>query len=338
MKSDILENEEKRNLNFLPNRKLELLIKELSSLLAPAQDEVNNKFLAPKEPIIAIIGCPRSGTTFMTQLLASTGAVSYPSNLLSRFAYAPYIGALIQQMLLNPEYDLGQEFSDLLTHSNFSSNIGKTSGALGISEFFHFWRKFLPNHDPGYIELSNLENVDIKGMKKELESIEAVFKKPLVSKAMMLQYNLDFFAKNIPEMKFIYIKREPLYLMQSIKQARIKYYGDENIWWSVKPEEYSFLKNSSPDHQVAGQVVFTDLAIKKHSKNIAKDRFFEVNYEDVCANPKRILREIAEQFKMGNLVEDLSGVTDEYISGNSVRLSEKEINNLLSCYKELSDL
>lgn len=335
MKSDILDNKEKRTEKFQPNDRLETLIHELSKHLTPVQNQINDNYTAPKKPVLAVIGCPRSGTTFMTQLLEATGAVSYPSNLLSRFAYAPYVGALIQRLLLDPEYDLGGEFSDLRVNNAFSSNVGKTSGAVGINEFFHFWRKFLPNYDPGYIGKDDLDKVDIQAMKKELGSIEAVFEKPIVSKAMMLQYNLDFFAKKMPEIKFIYIKRNPKYLMQSVKQARLKYYDNEGIWWSVKPKEYSFLKDLSPDHQVAGQVLYTHKTISMHGAKLSKEQFFEVAYEDVCRNPKEVLNNIAKQFDMQYLVHDLSRVADTYKCGNSIRLSNEQIDNLQKCYAEL---
>lgn len=335
MKSDILKHAEKRTAQFLPNNNLNSLIHQLQTYLSPVQSQVNLTFEAPKRPIIGVIGCPRSGTTFMTQLLISSGAVSYPSNLMSRFAYAPYMGALIQQLLLNPDYDLGSEFADLRSSSDFSSNVGKTSGALGISEFFHFWRRFMPNHDPGHIDNAQLKEVDISGMRKELASIESVFCKPLMSKAMMLQYNVDFFAKNVPEIKFIYIKRNPLYLMQSIKQARLKYYGDESIWWSVKPKEYDFLKDASPDHQVAGQVLFTHKAISQKAASLPENRFMTVDYEDVCNNPKDFLQRLSNQFEMHEFCDNLSCVKDSYISGNTKRLPQKDLDNLMTCYEEL---
>ncbi|ALM53721.1 sulfotransferase [Halomonas huangheensis] len=335
MESDILKHSGRRTVHFRPNDNLAALIKELQAYLSPAQEKVNLSFKSPEKPIIGVIGCPRSGTTFLTQLLISSGAVSYPSNLMSRFAYAPYMGALIQQLLLNPDYDLGSEFSDLRSSSDFSSNVGKTTGALGISEFFHFWRRFTPNHDPGHIDESNLDRVDIEGMRKELASIEAVFGKPLMSKAMMLQYNIDFFAENFPEIKFIYIKRDPLYLMQSIKQARIKYYGDESVWWSVKPKEYDFLKDASPDHQVAGQVLFTHQAIMNKARNLSPDRFMAVDYEEVCAKPKQFLHQLSEQFEMPEFSENISQVEDAYTSGNSKRLPQADLDNLMACYDGL---
>lgn len=337
MESHILKHASERSEVFRPNEKLDRLISQLRVLLEPLQKSVNHDFSHAKLPVIGIVGCPRSGTTFMTQLLAATGAVSYPSNLLSRFAYAPHLGALIQQLLMNPEYDLGNEFSDLRSSSEFSSNVGKTSGTLGINEFFHFWRRFFPIHDPGHLTEEELVQVDIDNLRKELASIQSVYNKPFMSKIMMLQYNLAYFAEKMPELKIIHVQRDPLYLMQSVSQARVKYYGSDKIWWSVKPSEYSFLKNAAPATQVAGQVLFTERAIQNQIKSLPEDRWVTARYEEVCDKPREFLVNLSERFAMPELVDDLGGIDTSYKSGNTKRLSESELEHLQREYNLLQE-
>lgn len=335
MDSSILKHAKDRTKAFQPNEELDQLISKLKSLLGPVQSAVNKTCNTPNKPIIVIVGCPRSGTTFMTQLLAATGAVVYPSNFLSRFSYAPHLGALIQELLLNPDYDLGNEFSDIRSESGFSSNVGKTDGALGINEFFHFWRRFFPNHDPGFLEENDLKKVKVDELRAELSSIEAVLQKPFMSKGMMLQYNLEFFAKHMPELKIIHVKREPLYVMQSISQARIKYYGTDKIWWSVKPRHYEFLKDQDPRTQVAGQVLYTDMEIINQTKDLPDNRFISVAYEKVCEEPKKFLIKLAEKFEFPELVSDLSKIQEQYTSGNTRRLEESALEDLQNRYNDL---
>lgn len=335
MDSHILKHAKDRTEEFRPNEKLDELIVSLKGLLGPVQKTINKSYNHPLKPVLVIVGCPRSGTTFMTQLLTATGAVAYPSNLLSRFAYAPHLGALLQQLLLNPAYDLGNEFSDLRSESGFSSNVGKTRGALGINEFFHFWRRFFPNHDPGFLDQEELKSVKIATMRAELASIEAVFDKPFISKGMMLQYNLDFFANNMPELKIVHVKRDPLYVMQSVSQARVKYYGTDKIWWSVKPRQYNLLKDMDPVSQVAGQVFFTDQEIFNQTKGIPESRFIRADYEQVCEQPKYFLERLATQFEIPQLVTDLSRVQDRYISGNTRRLSKEILVDLENRYSDM---
>ena len=78
------------------------------------------------------------------QWLANTGAVAYPTNILSRFFGAPVIGAQIQLLLTDPRYNFRDEIHDFNGTISFHSDIGKTRGALNPNEFWHFWRRFLP--------------------------------------------------------------------------------------------------------------------------------------------------------------------------------------------------
>ena len=97
----------------------------------------------PKWSVGLIIGPPRSGTTVFLQFLASTGHFSSPSNLLTRFSYAPYIGVLVQKMLLN-SFDPHGDFVDIRSAPSFDSELGKSKGAFATNEFFHFENQFNP--------------------------------------------------------------------------------------------------------------------------------------------------------------------------------------------------
>jgi len=139
MESLFRAHEEKRVDSFKVNPDLNSLIKELSELLKPIQLKKQKVFTENKYPILFIIGNPRSGTTLMLQWVASLKVFSYPSNVLNRFAFAPYIGAIVQQILFNEKYDFHNEFFDLKDRKDYSSDLGKTKGALAVSEFQHFY-------------------------------------------------------------------------------------------------------------------------------------------------------------------------------------------------------
>jgi hypothetical protein len=93
------------------NERLEKLIAELSTILKPIQFLKQKDFNNHKYPFAFIVGAPRSGTTLLLQWFASQGSFSYPTNVLNRFAYAPYTEALNQQMLLNRAYDYSRATS-----------------------------------------------------------------------------------------------------------------------------------------------------------------------------------------------------------------------------------
>ena len=178
MKSVHLDNLNNRTQEFARNNQLEELLKELSDLLGPVDKKVSAQFKRPKWPPLFLVGSPRSGTTFVMQLLNATGQFAVPTNLLSRFYYAPYLGARVQQLLTDKSFDYNNEMGDFASREDFNSRLGKTTTALSPSEFTYFWRRFIPNYDPQYLSPLEEEQIDGRGLASGLAAIEAVLQKP----------------------------------------------------------------------------------------------------------------------------------------------------------------
>lgn len=310
------------------------LIAELRSYLEPVQHKLSCP-LEPKWPVACVVGAPRSGTTVLLQLLASTGAFSYPSNLVARFAYAPYLGARIQQMLFDPGYDSQGDFADIRSTVNLTSDLGKSKGALSTNEFQHFFRCHIPTYDPCYLSPDQLKETNFEGISKGLASLEYAFELPFATKAVLLQFNIPAFAERLPQLFFIYQTREPLLIMQSLLLARKRYYGNCNTWWSVKPKEYSLLKKMDVYYQIAGQVYFTEKAITSGLQAIPKERQMKVSYRDICKNPNLFLNMLAEAYKkLGcNLNIDSSSLP-KLIYQDQTRLPTEDIESLKNAYDD----
>jgi hypothetical protein len=186
----------------------------------------------------------------------------------------------------------------------------------------------MPNFDPQYLDSKALNEVDFDGIKKGFASIEKAFNKPFIAKGLMLQYNIGEFYHNISNVIFIYLKRNPIDNMISIYNARIKYYSDENIWWSVKPKEYEKLKNMDVYHQIAGQVFYTNKSIEEELKSIPEDRKVIVNYRDFCENPNAFYETLKRKYNnLGySLIDDYNGKAEFNVSNHlnaATELSEK---------------
>lgn len=326
-------NENKKTKHFRQNQKLNELIAELKFLLSPVQKEKEKSFIKAKFPIAFIVGCPRSGTTLILQWMASLGVFAYPSNFLTRFAFAPYIGALIQQMIFNKNYDFNEDFGDIQSNLNFSSDLGKSKGALATNEFQHFFRNYMPNFDPEYLDNVELRKVSFNDIERGIASIEYVFNKPFVTKATMLQYNIAELFRYIPRAIFIYVKRKPIFNMQSILLAREKYYGDMNIWWSVKPKEYVTLKDMDLYHQIAGQVYYTNQAIEDALAKLPDKNIIKIEYENFCRSPRYIYSELVSKYGANNLAiqEKYNGVEYFNVSDKFI-IQKKEIKKFELAY------
>ena len=336
MRSIFLENENSKSKQFRANDKLNALLSELKELLSPVQMTID----CPSQPqwsVGCIIGNPRSGSTLLLQFMASTGVFSYPTNVLTRFSYAPYIGALIQKMLFDSEYDFHGDFADIQSQINFESDLGKSKGALATNEFQHFFRNYMPNFDIEWIDDEKLKKIDCKGIIKGLASIEKAFERPFVTKANILQYNLDYFSAKMPFLLYLHIKREPIFIMQSILNSREKYYGTQNVWWSVKPKEYEQLKDMDLYHQIAGQVYFTDKKIEKGLQHVSVGDQLTIEYESLCENPKAVYKRIVEKYAVlgCDLDHEYNG-PKSFVYDNKICLPQEELDSLQSAYDDFA--
>ncbi|MDA7715952.1 sulfotransferase [Pontimonas sp.] len=287
------ESNNERALEFRANLDLNHLLGEVNDKLSTADSEYELGVAESFRPLF-IVGPPRSGTTLFMQWLAASGLVSYPTNMLSRFYGAPLIGAKIQQLLTDPVYSFRDELTDLSPPRNFSSHNGKTSGALSPNEFWFFWRRFLRFETLDYAPDDELrQNHDLDGLANGIKSLANIFAKPFALKGMILNQSLPILAEKFADPLFIWIKRDPLMTIQSILEARVKQFGDDQHWYSFKIREYPELVSLQPVESVAGQVASLNKSIDRGLGQLPPDQTLIVDYEAFCAQPGSFLTQLA---------------------------------------------
>jgi hypothetical protein len=328
-----------RQEEFRRNPRLEQLLQELNSLLGPLEEEVRQSYRMPRYPVVFVVGVPRCGSTLVLQWLAHSGRFAYPTNLLSRFYGAPSIGAKIQLLLTAPEYNFKDEILDFSGGISFSSNLGKTQGALAPNEFWYFWRRFIPNTEPQYLDQETLSQVRSVEFVSELAALESVLGKPWAMKGLILELNIPFLSSILDKALFLFVRRDPFHNIQSLLESRVRYYGDRRAWYSIKPQEYEMLKNLDPFDQVAGQVYFTNRGIQKGLEQIDTARTVVVDYEDFCTNPKLTFDQILTRFHQQGVhfSWDYEGPR-QFSSANKVRLSKRDCTRIVASYKRWSGL
>lgn len=336
MSSIYQENEKNKSPEFRANEKLDRVIAELKALLQPVQKQQEKRFESNRYPLILIAGAPRSGTTLFLQWLDALDKFSCPTNFLNRFAYAPYIGALIQKMLFDPDYDFHGEFAGLQKSANFSSRLGKSQGTLAISEFQHFFRNYMPNFDPEYLQPEKLAQVDFAGIRRGLAGIESVFDQPFACKIFMLQFHIRELYRHLPHVLIIHIKRDPLQTMLSVLKARERYYGGRDIWWSVKPREYARLKDEDWYHQIAGQLYYTQSSIEKELEALPASGVLQIHYEDLCRDPQRVYRLLADKLQiLGYALGETYKGPGSFEVRQASDAADKDVQALTAAYREI---
>lgn len=312
---------------------LESFLKELNMNLS----SVNEKYkidISEKYSKIFLFGALRSGSTLFTQWLADTGLFSYPTNLLSRFYGAPLVGARIQQLLTDPKYNFRNEILDFNSKISFESKNGKTKGALSPNEFWYFWRRFLPFDKLDFVSSEELKNHgDLLNLRDELNVLSNIFNKPFSMKAMIMNQNIidlyELFDKGI----YIWIKRNPIFNVQSALEARIRQYGSMDVWYSFKIKEYPQLKEVDPLNSVIGQICSTNNSIEQSFLKIPENKKMVVQYEDFCINPEFYYESLISKIKKQEGYPGIESFptyqgASEFVSTNEWRLKEYTLNQV----------
>jgi len=315
--------------------KLESILHEVNGILTQSEANVITKFSSNKFPLIFIVGCPRSGTTLFMQWLASLGYFAYPTNLLSRFYAAPYIGAKIQLMLTT--HDFNNELYDFNPSGSFESRLGKTKGVLAPNEFFYFWRRFFHFPEIHFLDDAQLALVDTKIFVSELASLEDVFSKPFAMKTMIMNWNIPFLSELFDKVLFINLKRNPFFNIQSLLLARKDYYGDVRAWYSFKPPEYDWLKFLNPYEQLAGQVHYTSNAVEVGLDGVEDSRKLTVDYEQFCEAPEKVFWELVQKLELQGYTTNWEYTgPGSFESSRKISLSGEELDMVRNAYTKIS--
>ena len=289
--SEMYDNDQRTSF-FKKNDDLEIALTDLNKLISTVNCEV--EFSQPERPVVLLMGCPRAGSTLMLQWLASLGVFSYPSNLIARFYKNPFIGIRAQQSLL--ELDPLNQLGFKENTNNFTSELGKTQGALSPSEFWYFWREYFEFGEINRLNADQLKNVNRERFLNQIGAFEFLTGKPLVMKGMMLYDHIPFLYSLNKNFVFVDLSRDLFFNAQSLIFAREQFFDDRNKWYSFKPQEYVTLKDKNPMEQVAGQVYYIRNSIDNGLAQIPESNQLSIDYSAFCSNPKALLLNIKSKF------------------------------------------
>lgn len=263
----------------------EHLLSTMNEALAESHDALLGEAVdAP--PTIHVIGSPRSGTTLLTQVLATGLDVSYVNNLVAAFWRAPVYGVRLSQKLLPDARPTG-----------FTSCCGRTSGIAEPHEFGYFWSDLL-----GYAELrqqakSFESTIDWQRVRRVLAGMTQAAGCPVLFKSFLLAWHLRRATEEMPATRWVWVRRDPVDTAISILRARRSVYGDESRWFGVMPLQYNWLRHESPETQAAGQVYFFERAIEEQAATLPAGALTCVNYEELVISPQQVVTRVAEELR-----------------------------------------
>jgi hypothetical protein len=177
-------------------------------------------------------------------------------------------------------------------HSDYTSDHGQTNNKSGPHEAWPFWRRFYPRMAHDYIDGNGLKDAEIFEIKNTIKFLIDFFDAPFFSKNMEMSLRLKSLQKLFPEALYIILKRDPRGIASSILSARIKYFNNPDIWWSMRPKEYMAIRKKTYSEQIALQIVHVYKAIYRDLIN--KNDCISLYYEDFCKNPQTEMKKITD--------------------------------------------
>lgn len=275
----------KRLESFRKNERLEDYFVRLNEHLQTFdQSEVSS---GEAFPVIYVVGLPRSGTTLLSQLISRHLPVGYINNLIARFWRNPVVGIRLSQVVLG---------SDIRQKIELASTHGVTVEPWGPHEFGYFWRHWLRLDEALTHKLSkpHLDGLDHAGLAMTLNRMAAAFEAPLVFKNIICGLQAEFLTKIRPNSLFVLIERNPQSVVASLLRARQQRYGDESVWWSLKPSTFDKLR-LIPEAQAQIERQVADGCRDFHAELLKSGvNFISITYEDLCHDPLKSVQMVAD--------------------------------------------
>lgn len=233
---------------------------------------------------IFIIGPPRSGTTFLYQILSHSLGLEYIDNLAHLFYKNLKLGIQCSHL-----------FFDEKPHYNFSSQGGNTliGGWHAPSECPAFWYQAIPkkNHCVTFEELSEEQR---KKLRNPIHAVMGKYQRPFLFKNLMVVERMQAVKGLFPHARFLVMKRDRVRTALSILKEREKLGISEDEWWSVRPEHYRELLELPLEQRVAAQVHYVEERIEKELWNVPADMQQRIRYEELVQDPQEVLRTLKE--------------------------------------------
>lgn len=256
------------------------LLQAINEHLIPLQRGMEQPGDGLAQPVVLVVGLPRSGSTLLTQLMPARLDIAYVSNLMARFHRAPAVGASLQQQLIGAR---------LQKRRQFESRHGVTSGIEEPHEFGYFWARHFDvgadSHEPNPGQLAS---IDVVSLSRELQSVSAVFRRPWSCKCVIGAGFLPLLAK-LPNIFVVHLARNALDVAMSIMRVRQERMNHVSTWWSWRPAHYAKLRDASAEVQVAGQIAAMRHRIDTGLAAWPVTRKAVIHYEALIADPEREL-------------------------------------------------
>jgi len=274
------------------------------------------------KPIILVLGGSRSGTTLLYQTLAHYLDVSYISNFTASFERSPITAfRLFERFIPKPR-------------KSFQNYFGSVKGLGGPNDAFFLWNRWLGedrNHVPARISEESKSN-----MKTFFNAWFEATKKPFLNKNNRNSICAPMFDALFPNILFVEIHRDPIFVAQSILLSRRTVQGSGKIGWGL----LSVDSENSDDplahiDDICNQVFQVEEQLAKNREKIDPNKYIRISYEEFCQNPGGLVKTVGSKaLKQKTHSKELENLQFSTAS-NGQRLNDEEFNRVKEAINKL---
>jgi len=246
---------------------------------------------------IFIIGCPRSGTSLLYQILRLHSDVAYITPITNvvfskqkLFFEKPYMVNFLHYIIDKLPYKyVPNRYRGPYDGSLYLKNLPETN------EGHRIWRYFIENKDHHYLNEDDVSEeffnylIDVV-----IYHLEIFNKERFLSKNPQYSLGIKFLNKIFPDSLFVHIVRDGRAVVNSILKRRRETRG-EAFWWGAKPPNWRELKKINILKQISMQYLSVINIIETDANEVlSQERYYLIKYEHLVNNPKVEIEKLLE--------------------------------------------
>jgi hypothetical protein len=300
---------------------MQVVASPLDMALGAREGRLYERAQPPKRPIVFVVGPPRSGTTVAAQVLTAGLPVAYFNNLTSIFPRSPIT---VNQMVRRP-------FRNELI--SFRSFYGKSKNWYGPNDALYLWDRWFGSDrtviPTGIGEAERARLVQFFG------AFQEAFPRPLVAKNNNMNAYANIVAPLLPTAIFVCMRRDPLYLAQALLKSRRDIHGSDDTPYGLQDPDGEPARSATPYQSVCRQVAFHRNLEREQVAAIGAERYWVVDYETFCEDPRALVDRVARHVAPGETIEPPAGVDirpfpvsrQQKLSDEDFALLRRELDN-----------
>ena len=117
-------------------------------------------------------------------------------------------------------------------------------------------------------------------------------------------------AESFASAHFVEVRRDPVYVVQSLLNARKEVQGDSAFAWGLLSQDAdSSSDRLSQIESVCRQVEAVERTMQQARSIVGPDQYWVIQYEEFCKDPKQVIHRLGEKFfTPDQWIDGLSGL------------------------------